>query len=222
MLKAGVVLSGCGVQDGSEIHEAVLTLLTLDRLGVQTHCLAPDIVQSTVVDHEKGEEMVGESRKVITESSRISRGKINNLGSVKESMLDMLIFPGGFGAALNLSDFAGSGADCHVDLHVARLISDMHYAGKPIGAWCIAPVLVANVLGKGGHRPQLTIGMDHDTAMAIETMGGEHVRCITTDVVVDTRNKLVSTPAYMLADKISDVAEGIEKACTKLVGLAER
>ncbi len=215
--KIGVILSGCGVYDGSEIHEAVITLLAIDRAGAEAVCMAPDIDQMHVVNHLTGEPAPGEKRNVLVESARIARGKIRNLKEVKASDIDALILPGGFGAAKNLCDFAVKGADCAVQTEVARLVKDVVKAKKPLAAVCIAPALVSRVLGNEKLAHRLTIGTDQGTAQALEKMGSAHVSCPVTEFVVDKENRLVSTPAYMLAGRISEAAEGIEKTVKALL-----
>jgi len=217
MLKIGVVLSGCGVYDGAEIHESALTLYFLDRAGVQIICMAPDVAQMHVVDHTKGAP-ADEGRNVLTESARIARGDIKDIAAVAASDLDAVIFPGGFGAAKNLCDFAVKGPDCSVNPEVARLIRDMHAAKKPLGFECIAPVLAAKVLG--AFHPRLTIGNDAGTAAAIEAMGGKHVEATVEDIAVCAANKIVTTPAYMLGPTISRVGIGIEKLVNEVLRLA--
>ncbi|MDH5527238.1 MAG: isoprenoid biosynthesis glyoxalase ElbB [Nitrospirota bacterium] len=210
MKTVGVVLSGCGVYDGTEIHEAVITLLALDRAGARAVCMAPDVDQTHVIDHRTGQEMPG-ARNVLVEAARICRGDIRDIRDVKSAELDALIFPGGFGAAKNLSSFAFQGADCTVHGEVTRLTRDIHQAGKPIGTMCIAPAVVARIFG-GEIRLDLTVGSDADeAAVAIGRMGGHHVDTPVTDIVVDAANKVVSTPAYMCARSISEAATGIEK-----------
>ncbi len=218
--KIGVILSGCGVYDGSEIHEAVITLLAIDRAGAEAVCMAPDIDQMHVVNHLTGEPAPGEKRNVLVESARIARGKIRNLKEVKASDIDALILPGGFGAAKNLCDFAVKGADCTVQTEVARLVKDVVKAKKPLAAVCIAPALVSRVLGNEKLAHRLTIGTDQGTAQALEKMGSAHVSCPVTEFVVDKENRLVSTPAYMLAGRISEAAEGIEKTVKALLEMA--
>ena len=217
MAKIGVCLSGCGKLDGSEIHESVITLLALDRAKAQIVCIAPDIDQLKTVNHVSGKE-VAEKRSVLVESARIARGNIKNIKDVKATELDGLILPGGFGAALNLCDFAVQGSKCTVNKEVQRLIEEMHKAGKPIGAICIAPALIAKVLGH--KHVKLTIGTDRGTAGTLESMGAKHVDCPVHDIVVDEANRLVSTPAYMLANSIAEAAEGIEKLVQKVVAMA--
>jgi enhancing lycopene biosynthesis protein 2 len=219
MKKVGVVLSGCGVYDGSEIHEAVITLLALDRAGVEAVCMAPDMEQLHVINHLSGEVAAGEKRNVLVEAARIARGKIRNLREVNIAEVDGLIFPGGFGAAKNLCNFALKGAECAVHPEVARLVRECVGAKKPLAAVCIAPALVARILGPEhpGHR--LTIGQDADTAQALQAMGACHVACPVEEFIVDEPNKLISSPAYMLAGRISEAAAGIEKTVQTLVAM---
>ncbi len=216
--KIGVILSGCGVYDGSEIHEAVLTLLALDRRGAEMVLCAPDIPQMHVVNHLTGEVVPGETRNVLVEAARIARGNIRDIAEVKGEELDGLIIPGGFGAAKNLCDFAVKGPECTVHPDVARLIREVHGQGKPVAAVCIAPAILARVLGD--ESPALTIGNDAETAAALEKMGARHLACPVEDRVVDEERKLITTPAYMLAQGIAEAAAGIDRTVETLLEMA--
>jgi len=217
--KIGVILSGCGVYDGAEIHEAVITLLAIDRAGAEAVCMAPDMAQMHVVNHLSGEVAAGESRNVLVESARIARGKIKNIKEVKAGELDALILPGGFGAAKNLCDFAVKGAECAVHPEVARLLREMYAAKKPLAAVCIAPAVLAKVLGSDKRSPALTIGTDAGTARALNSMGAKHHDCPVRECIIDNENKLITSPAYMLAGRISEAADGIEKTVKALIGM---
>lgn len=216
MKKIGVVLSGCGVYDGSEIHEAVFTLLAIDRQGCEAVCMAPNSDLS-VVNHLTAQE-TGEKRNVLVESARIARGRIRDVKDVAAADLDAIFFPGGFGAAKNLCNFALKGAAATVNPDVARLLREMAAAGKPIGAVCIAPAFIAAVLGRD-YAPTLTIGTEADTAAEINKTGAIHHDCPVTDFVVDQKNRLVTSPAYMLAERISEVHEGIDKCVGEVIKL---
>lgn len=210
-------MSGCGFKDGAEIQESVLTLLALDKLGCKVICMAPNIEQARVVNHLTGQESK-EKRNVLAESARIARGEIKDAASVKVDDFDALILPGGYGAALNLSTFDKDGAKADVSKEVARLVKEAHAKGKPIGAICIAPGIIAAVLGKTAH-PLLTIGNHEGTAKKIEDCGAKHENCGVREFVIDKKNKIVSTPAYMLGPSIAHVAEGIEKCVREVVNL---
>ena len=216
MKKIGVVLSGCGVRDGSEIHEAVFSLLAIDRHGAEAVCMAPD-ADFPETNHLTMQE-TGAKRNALLEAARIARGNIRDIKDVTAADLDAVVLPGGFGAAKNLCDFAMKGAGASAHPEVARLLREMSRAGKPIGAICIAPVLVATVLGKE-LAPTLTIGTDSGTAAEIEKTGATHQECSVTDFVVDRKNKIVSTPAYMLATRISEVREGIDRCVKEVIEL---
>lgn len=218
--KIGVILSGCGVYDGSEIHESVITLLAIDRAGAEAVCMAPNIDQMHVINHLVGEPAEGESRNVLVESARIARGDIKDIANVKAEDFDALILPGGFGAAKNLCDFAVNGPDCNVNPEVARVVRETVTAGKPLAAVCIAPALLAKVLGPV-NSPALTIGTDAETAEALNTMGARHVACPVRETVVDEKNKIISSPAYMLAGSISEAADGIEKTVQQLIAMID-
>ena len=217
--RVGVILSGCGVYDGTEIHEAVITLLALDRAGAEVVIMAPDRNQMHVINHQTGEVANGEVRSVMVESARIARGAVRDIATVKVDELDALVLPGGFGAAKNLCDFAVKGADCSVVPVVAEFIRGMHKAGKPVTAICIAPAVVMKALTEGGVKPTLTIGTDADSATvkALESMGGRHEAHYVRGVAIDDDNKVLSTPAYMVAQSISEVADGIENVIDKLM-----
>lgn len=214
--KVGLLLSGCGLYDGSEIHESVLTLLFLDQGGAETVCIAPDITQTQVINHVTMEES-GESRNVLVESARIARGAIKDLKDVKANELDAVILPGGFGAAKNLSEFAIKGPGGAVNPDVKRLLDEMLEAGKPIGALCIAPTTVGMALKE--HAPEVTVGNNEETVGALNALGVKHKTCSVDDIVVDEKNKIVTTPAYMLGPGIKDVAKGIEKVVKKILDM---
>ncbi|MCT8342602.1 MULTISPECIES: isoprenoid biosynthesis glyoxalase ElbB [Photorhabdus] len=217
MKSVAVVLSGCGVFDGSEIHESVLTLLSLDRLGVKTSFFAPDEPQLHVINHINGEE-IGEERNVLQESARISRGKIKPLSQANADEFDALIIPGGFGVAKNLCDFAVKTVDCEINKDLLSLVRAMHKQHKPMGFMCIAPVMLPKLLNK---PVKLTVGNDPETVAQVEAMGGVHIVCEVNDVVVDLENKIVTTPAYMLAESISQAEVGIDKLVRKVLEMTE-
>ena len=218
MKRVAVVLCGCGARDGSEIHEAVATLLALDRAGAEAVIFAPRGPQHDVVDHLAARPVPGESRDMLVEAARIARGRIRDLAELRAADVDGVIFPGGFGAAKNLCSFAADGADCTVHPEAARVLREAHAARRPIGALCIAPVIVARVLGTAtGVR--VTIGDDAGTAAAITRMGARHEAAATTGVVVDEANRVVTTPCYMLAGRISEVFDGAAALVGRLLDL---
>ena len=216
--KVAVILSGCGVYDGAEIHESVITLLRLDQRGAKVQCFAPNIAQHHVINHLTGEEMP-ESRNVLVESARIARGDIKDISEANVEEFDALIVPGGFGAAKNLSNFAFKGTECAVQPDVLALAEAFAEAGKPIGLMCISPAIAAKIYGPG---VICTIGKDADTAAAISKMGGEHKECDVSEIVEDSARKLVSTPAYMLANSISEAASGINKMVDRVLELTQK
>jgi enhancing lycopene biosynthesis protein 2 len=218
MKKVAVILSGCGVFDGSEIHEACAALLALHRHGAQAVACAPDIAQMHVIDHAAGESAANEARNVARESARLVRGEITPLADMDPAAVDAVLLPGGFGAAKNLCTFAVDGADCTVDPGVAAFLKAAHAAGKPIGAMCIAPVILARVFGPDLH-PKLTIGADAATAALVTAMGAEHVDCAADGAVVDAANRMVTTPAYMLAGDIGQVFDGAHTFVGRLLEL---
>ena len=216
MKKIAVVLSGCGYLDGAEIQEAVLTLLMIERYGASYQCFAPDSDQHHVSNHLTQTEMP-EKRNVLVEAARIARGEIKTLHDLNPNEFDALVFPGGFGAALNLSDFGEGKAEVRVLPDLLTLARAFLKAKKPMGFICIAPSLLPEIVN---HEPvSLTIGNDVDTAARLESLGATHVEAGMSEIVTDKKHKVVSTPAYMLEGTISQVAEGIEKCVAAVVAM---
>jgi enhancing lycopene biosynthesis protein 2 len=218
MKKVAVVLAGCGVFDGAEIYESTLTLLNLDRLDLPYQCLAPNVPQMHVINHLTGEVVADETRNVLVEAARLARGEILDLATVQATDFSAVIFPGGFGAAKNLCDFAVKGSDCQVNPEVARLIREALAARLPLGFICIAPALMGAVARDAGLKTALTLGTGPDWAAKMEAMGQTHQACPVRELVIDTENHIISTPAYMEAARISEAADGIEKLVTTLAG----
>ncbi len=218
MKKVAVIFSGCGVYDGSEIHESVLVLLALDRANAQVVCAAPDIPQHHVTNHLTQQPVSSETRNVLVESARIARGHITSLSQLKTSDIDAVIVPGGLGAVTNLSTFALQGEKFGVNQEVARVLQEVHKQGKPIGFVCIAPAICARLFGP--EKVEFTIGNDQGTAAKLQTSGARHVACTVHNVVIDSRLKIVSTPAYMLAKRITEAEAGINKLVQAVLEMA--
>ena len=211
-MKFAIILSGSGVFDGSEIHEAVMTMLAVKNNGADYSMFAPNINQAHVINHITGEVM-NETRNVLTESARIARGKISNITNYKASDFDGIILPGGFGAAKNLSNYAFNGDKIEVNKDVEKAIKDSFAASKPIAAICIAPVILAKVL----NNTSLTIGSDSDTANHIEALNNRHITCKTGSIVIDKVNKIVTSPCYMQTDNIVQIAQETDKVIKALL-----
>jgi len=209
-----VILSGCGHQDGAEIHEATMSLWAIHKHGADYQCFAPDIIQHHVLNHITGQEMA-EQRNVLIESARIARGNILDLAEFNVDAMDGLVIPGGFGAAKNLCTYAFDGPDCSVNEDVEKAVKAMHAAGKPIGALCIAPVILARVLG----NVLLTIGQDEATAKNIGLMGAHHTPTQQGEIAVDADNKIVTTPCYMLDSRVDQIGEGADNLVKAMLDL---
>jgi len=216
MAKVAVVLAGCGVYDGAEINEVVLTLLSLEQQGIAYQCFAPNIEQMHVINHLSGEVSEGESRNVLVEAARIARGNILDLSEANVDDYDGLVVPGGFGAAKNLSDFAVAGAGMNVQADFLKFSQAMYQSGKPVVLICIAPAMSAAICGEG---TQCTIGNDEETAAAITSMGAEHITCPVEECIVDKDKKLITSPAYMLAGSVNEAYQGISASIKELVNL---
>lgn len=221
MVKAAVILSGCGHMDGAEIRESVLALLYLDQQGAEVSVFAPDKPQMHVIDYTTGKP-TDETRNVLKEAARIARGKIKPLTALKAGDFDVLVIPGGYGVAKNLADFATKGADCTVDPDFKAAILAFLEQKKPVGAICIAPAVLAAALKGSDYSPTLTIGEDKGTAAAIEACGSHHKNCATSGFVYDDATHIASCSAYMRDDRIAEVAKGIEQVIAKVTEVAKR
>lgn len=211
MKKIAVLLSGCGVLDGSEIHEAVTAMLAIQQHGMEYQCFAPEGNVSRVMNHVLKKPM-DETRRMPVEAARIARGDISVLSSFNPDNYDALVIPGGLGAITNLCDFAMYGPECNVHPDVEKAIVAMHDAKKPIVGLCIAPVLITRVL----HNITVTIGNDPETICSIKLMGGNHQICSAAEVCIDKANKIVTTPCYMLDKTLKDVAISTSNAIKDL------
>ena len=207
-----VILSGCGNKDGAEIHESVMTLWAIHKHGAEYQCFAPDIAQHHVLNFITGQEM-DEKRNVLVESARIARGDIMDLKAYKVDDFDGLIMPGGLGVAKNLSTFAFEGADCTVNEDVVRAVRETAAQNKPIGALCIAPAIIAKILGD----VEVTIGQDPGTEAAIVKMGASHQQTTHGEIVVDRKHRIVTTPCYMLNARVDQIGEGAENLVKALL-----
>ncbi len=214
MTKVLVILSGCGVFDGAEIHESVITLLHLDRQGAEVTIAAPDVEQMHVVNHRNGDSMQ-ETRNVRVEAARIARGEVTDLAEVQGADFDAVILPGGFGAAKNLCTFATKGPECEVNPDVERVLREAHEAGKPLGLICIAPAIGAKLFP----GVTVTIGTDRETATALEKMGATHQDRPTEEITVDRERRIVTTPAYMSAERVHQVYEGIGRLVDEVMSM---
>lgn len=217
--KVLVILSGCGFQDGTEIHEAVSTLLAIDMAGATAVCAAPDMPSTQCVDHYR-KKRISETRNALVEAARIARGKIIPLSQVQLNDIDAIVLPGGMGAASTLCDFALTANKVTIEPTLKQLLTEAHNADKPLGFICIAPVIAATLFGSQGVK--YTIGAGSDIGQMIIRLsqnGAVHIPCQATDIVVDEKLKIVSTPAYMLAQRVSEVAEGVRKLVDKLLDL---
>lgn len=219
MPRFAVVLSGCGRADGSEIHESVSALLAIDSAGCTYQCFAPDIEQAAVINNLTSEK-TDEHRNVLVESARIARGDIKDLRTFNAENFECIVFPGGLGAITNWCDFAEKGVSCTVENSINHVLNESFDKGLVIGAMCIAPVIVAKVLGK--HGITVTIGNDKTVAEKIEQTGAKHQNTATTDVCVDEENLIVTTPAYMLATSVKDVFDGAEAMVREMIRLAQK
>ena len=219
MNKVGVVLSGCGYQDGSEIHEAVFTLHALEKAGAEAIIMAPDMDQFHVINHLNGNEDLTESRNILVESARIARGKVVDVASVSGHQLDALIFPGGTGMAKNIFDYSMAGINCTVISDVQRLVVEILEGDKPLGAICIAPVMVAKVLEFLGRAGTVTGGFNDEINNDIKAMGINTIEVGAEEIVVDKENKIVTTPAYVEAKSMNESFTGIEKLVNKVLDM---
>lgn len=228
-MKIGVLLSGCGVFDGTEIHEAVLTLLAIQEAGHEYVCIAPDVDQHHVINHTNGEEM-NEKRNVFVESSRIARGEITKLSDIDPADIDALVLPGGFGAAKNLTTWAFKGPESEILPEVKLLLVNLVNIGKPICALCVTPTVVAKAFEDSDIHPQLTLGnTEQDSEYDIQgfsdglaAVGVQPVMKTADDILVDAANKIVSAPCYMMKTDVVGIRNNTQKAIQQMLDLIDR
>ena len=216
-MRVAVVLSGCGVYDGAEIHESVFTLLSLSQRGAEAVCLAPDMPQQAVIDHLSGDEQPGAQRNVLIEAARIARGAVGDLAAAEPGDFDAAILPGGFGVVRNFSDYISAGSDCQVLGQLQAWLQGLRDARRPVGLLCIAPVLAARIYGAG---VRCTIGDDADTAADIEAMGARHQDCAASEICIDRERRLVTAPAYMLGQSPAEVWQSVDGLVAAVLALA--
>jgi enhancing lycopene biosynthesis protein 2 len=222
--KIAVLLSGCGVYDGAEIHESVLALLALEQAGAEYQCIAPDMPQHHVINHMTGEEM-NEKRNVLIESARIARGNIKSAKDVSAKDFDGLVLPGGFGAAKNLTKWAFSGPDGEIHPEVKRIINEFVFANKPVVAVCMSPAVVAKAFAGTGIHPRLTVGTTKEKSpydIAAVSAGMEKAGAVAEmagveEIVADEKNKIITSPCYMMEASILQIYSGIRKAIDKMM-----
>ena len=215
MKKVAVVLSGCGVRDGSEIQEAVLSLLAIRQLGAEYVCFAPDTYQPFTVDHASGKQ-VAEKRSVLSEAGRIARGKILPLSELNPKAFDAIFLPGGFGVAINLSDYGEKNVDCTVNPDLKKIILEFAALKKPIGASCLAPIVLAKIF-QGKEKVRITLGTDQTSFDELQSLGMLPEKCSPQEMISDDKAKVYTTPAYMEKADIAQIYEGINKVIKKIV-----
>ena len=214
MKKVGVIISGCGFLDGAEIQETVATLAALENHDLEAVCFAPDKQQIHVVNHLTQSVSEGEERNILVEAARIVRGNISPLEETSCDDLDAVMIPGGFGVAKNLSDYAFKGADMQIDPLVESVLKRAIEADKPVAAVCIAPILLAKLLGD--RSPNLTLGAEGGDSKNLESLGGKHKATSHEEVVVDEAMKLVTGPCYMLDASVGNIIRGADAVVAKL------
>jgi enhancing lycopene biosynthesis protein 2 len=222
-MKIGVLLSGCGVYDGAEIQEAVFTLLAIDEIGAEAVCISIDKPQHHVVNHITGEAMP-EMRNMLIESARIARGSILAINDVQPGDIDALVIPGGFGSAKNFTDWAFNGPDGTILPEVKLLLVNLFNIGKPIAALCVSPVVLAKALEGSAIHAEVTIGSTHEASPYDIESFSEGLRKTglktsmknTREIQVDSANKIVTAPCYMMDATISEVRKNIRTAIEAL------
>lgn len=223
MKNIAVILSGCGVYDGSEIHESVFTLFSIDVLKGKYQCFAPNILQHHVLNHVNGEEM-NENRNVMIEAARIARGNIMDVSIYDPENFDALVIPGGFGAAKNLTKWAFQGPDGEINENIKDAILQTIKANKPIVGLCMGPTVIAKALEGTGISAKLTVGSStekspYDIAAisgGMEKIGAQAEMKSIREFSYDVENKIITAPCYMLEGSISEVQRNIHQTIEKL------
>lgn len=225
-MKIGVLLHGSGVYDGTEIQEAVFTLLALAEAGVEAVCIAPNVQQHHVLNHLTGEELP-ETRNVLIESARIARGNVRDIATVSADELDALVMPGGFGTAKNITNWAFAGPDCTILDSVRKLIVDLVHQHKPIVGLCMSPTTIAKALEGSGIETTLTVGTTTEAspydiagiAGGIEKVGQKAAMKSVHEIAIDEQHRIITAPCYMMEASILEVRSNIKQAIDALMGM---
>jgi len=225
-MKIGILLSGCGVNDGSEIQEAVLTMLAIKEAGHDYQCISVDKNQHHVTNHVTGKEMK-ESRNMLVESARIARGDIKNINEIDGFDIDGLVIPGGFGSAINFTTWGLSGPDSEILPEVKLFLVNLINVGKPICALCVSPVVVAKALEGSDIHPSLTLGTDKEKSpydinsfhSGIEKTGAIAETKSIREITIDKKNRIVSAPCYMMDATIVEIRDNIKQAVEAMISL---
>jgi enhancing lycopene biosynthesis protein 2 len=216
-----VILSGCGILDGSDVWEVVLLSHYLSIKGKSPVFYAPDEMQKEVVDHLT-QVPTDERRNVLKESARMARGEIRELKSLSGKDIDGIILPGGYGTIRNLADYLGEPKNGYLkpSSDLQRIIREIFRRKKPIGACGLAGLLVASALRDILDTPlTLTIGKDPELIRQMEGMGALHVLSKGREVVMDSEHKLVTTPASLLKLELNQMALSIENMINGIIEL---
>jgi len=222
-MKIGVLLSGCGVYDGVEIHEATMTLLSIAEIGAQAVCISVDKNQHHVVNHLTGEEMP-QKRNMLVESARIARGNVSNIMDIDPVDIDALVIPGGFGSAKNFTSWAFDGPDGSILPEVKLLIVNLLNVGKPVAALCVSPVVMAKALEGSNIHAKMTIGSDEmespydikSFSSGLESLGATTEMKTVEEILIDKENKIVTAPCYMMDASILDIRRNVRSAIEAL------
>ncbi|NVK28443.1 MAG: isoprenoid biosynthesis glyoxalase ElbB [Flavobacteriia bacterium] len=226
-MKIAVLLHGSGVYDGTEIHEAVLTLLAIEEAGHTYSCIAPNMVQHHVVNHLNGEEM-NETRNVLIESARIARGEITDVANVNIGDYDALLMPGGFGTAKNFTKWAFEGPSGEIQESIKNLVLGFVSAKKPIGALCMSPTTVAKALQGTEYHAMLTVGSTEEASPydisaiseGLNSTGATAEMRTVREIAIDPNLKIVTAPCYMMKASITEVRNNIKEAVNSVIDLA--
>ena len=198
MARVGVLLCGCGFYDGTDLDEAVLTLLALDRAKVRAECIAPGLLTSETIDHSTGTLVEGADRSVLAESARIARGRIVPIQEARPGLLSALVIPGGSGVVRTLMrGTTERGSKREADPEAAGLIKAMLARKKPVGAISLAGSLVATAMG-------LPLVEDPFSTPA-------------SAIVVDEDRKIVWTPGHLSSDSLAEIGIGIERMVAEVL-----
>jgi enhancing lycopene biosynthesis protein 2 len=224
MKKIGILLSGCGVYDGSEIQETVLAMLAIQEVGAEYFCISIDKNQHHVINHLNGTEMA-ETRNMMIESARIARGNVKNINEVEIRDFDALVIPGGFGNAKNLSSWAFDGPKGTILPEVKLLIVNCINAGRPIAALCVSPILIAKAMEDSGFQVELTLGNSADSSpynindfhASLKATGAKTFEKNIEGIQIDEKLKIVSAPCYMIEANILEIRNNIKQAIEALM-----
>jgi enhancing lycopene biosynthesis protein 2 len=221
MKNFGVLLSGCGFYDGSDIWEAVLIHLFLEEKGYNSQFISLNLSSKEVVNHHT-QESVSEKRNIFLESARIGLDQTKNIEEMDGEKIEGLVIAGGYGVLQNFLETGPPARILNAQSEVKRFIREIFRRKKPIGGCGLASLLIASSLQDIVNTPlTLTLGNDAKLSDQLEKLGAIHVIAKLDEAIIDKEHNIVTTPGNLGKHRIKEVASGIQNMILGVLELTQ-